>query len=327
MADLLEKLVGGEWWGKVPYPRILSYIPAIIFYYLLIYNELLSGGQAAIPANLAGLVLLYSLITMAGVVVFGREAWWKYGEFLSVFFRLVSKISPIGREGERIYLRIPGTSLLQESADSMWLVLFIIFMLASTAFDGFRGTTIWFQWDLSAYDYYSSLGQTGYQLFHALALAAAPLVFLAAYLLSIWGMKRVTGSKDSVRDLAKKFAFSLILIAVVYNIAHYYSLLLTQGQSFIILISDPLGKGWNLLGTAGFTPNVGIMRADFIWYSQVFFIVAGHVGAVIISHVIALRTEKSVRKAAIGQLPLLILMVLYTLTGLWILSQPYSFKG
>jgi hypothetical protein len=323
----LERLLGPRVFGRIRYPRKLSYAPALIFYYLLIYNELLSGGEAAIPANLSGLILTYSLATVVGAVIFGTEDWFRYGEFFSVFFRLVGKISPIIYENKKIYLTNPCSMLLESVADSSWLVLFIVFMLASTAFDGFRGTTIWFQWDLAAYDYYSNFGQIGYQMFHAVALVAAPLVFLAAYLFAIVGMKKLVGNKDSVLSLAKKFAFSLVPIAVVYNVAHYYTLLLTQGQSLVSLISDPLGKGWDLFGSVGFTPNVGIIRADVIWYSQVFFIVLGHVVAVVLAHTIALRIEKTPRKAIVGQLPLLILMVAYTLTGLWILSQPYSFRG
>lgn len=327
LAGFLEKIIGKDNFGRVKYPPILVYVPAIIFYYLLIYNELLSGGQAAIPRVLSNLILIYSGLNLVGAAVFGREAWFKNGEFLDVFFRLIGKVSPLVWENGKTYLVTPFSRLLNESADSMRLVIFVIFMLASTAFDGFRGTTVWFQWDLSAYDVYSNFGDLGYQIFHALALAFAPVVFLAAYFVAIYGMKFATKNKLSVAELAKRFAFSLIPIALVYNIAHYYTLLITQGQSFISLVSDPLGQGWNLFGSAHFVPNPGIIRADFIWYSQVFFIVAGHVVAVVVSHIIAVRTEKTSRKAILGQLPLLILMVAYTLTGLWILSQPYSFKG
>jgi hypothetical protein len=327
LASWIENRIGTHRLNRLKYPKWLSYSPSIIFYYLLIYNELLSGGQSAIPEVLAKLVLLYTVVTVACAIAFGPETWFKYGEFLGVFFRLVGKISPVYKNQDKIYLRLPFSGLLNDSADSGWVVLFILFMLASTAFDGFRGTTIWFQWDLSAYDYYSMFGQPGYQVFHAVALAFAPLVFLAAYLLAITGMKLLTKNTGGTWDLAKKYAFSLIPIAVVYNLAHYYTLLLTQGQTLLALVSDPLGQGWNFFGTATIVPNPALIRADYVWYSQVFFIVTGHVVAVLISHMIAVRTEKTTKTATLGQIPLLVLMVAYTITGLWILSQPYNFKG
>ena len=48
----------------------------------------------------------------------------------------------------------------------------------------------------------------------------------------------------------------------------------------VSLVSDPLGWGWNLFGTADLEPRYGIVGAGFVWYSQVALIVAGHVIAV-----------------------------------------------
>lgn len=53
-------------------------------------------------------------------------------------------------------------------------------------------------------------------------------------------------------------------------------------------------------------------------------IVAGHVASVWIAHVEALRLFGSVRLALRSQLPLLLLMVAFTVSGLWILAQPFS---
>jgi hypothetical protein len=139
-------------------------------------------------------------------------------------------------------------------------------------------------------------------------------------------MKLLTQAQSPTLVLAQKFAFSIVPIAVVYNTAHYYTLLLTQGQAVVTLASDPFGLGWNIFGTAGFVPNVSIIRADLIWYSQVFLIVLGHVAAVYLAHSTALKIFKKPRLAIISQLPMLVLMVSYTLIGLWILSQPYNSK-
>ena len=118
------------------------------------------------------------------------------------------------------------------------------------------------------------------------------------------------------------FVYSLVPIALAYQIAHYYTLLLVQGQGIIALLSDPFGWGWNLLGTAGYRVNAGLIGAAFAWYSQVGLIVVGHVVAVYLAHVIALRWLRNPKRAQRSQYPMLALMVLYTVSSLWIISQP-----
>jgi hypothetical protein len=85
---------------------------------------------------------------------------------------------------------------------------------------------------------------------------------------------------------------------------------------------DPFQQGWNLFGTADFEPRYGIVGAGFVWYSQVALIVAGHVIAVYLAHSISLRLLRDPGRALKSQLPMLVLMVLYTMTSLWILAQP-----
>jgi hypothetical protein len=148
------------------------------------------------------------------------------------------------------------------------------------------------------------------------------VLFLAVYLFAIYMMKVVTRSSVATKELAVRFAFSLIPIAIAYHVAHYYTLLLVQGQSIIPALSDPFNMGWNLLGTALYEVNVGIIGAKSVWHTQVAVIVAGHVAAVYISHLMALNEYRSRRQALVSQLPMLAVMVAYTIAGLWILSQP-----
>ncbi len=98
--------------------------------------------------------------------------------------------------------------------------------------------------------------------------------------------------------------------------------LLIQGQLVIRLASDPFGLGWNLLGTARYRPDVGAVGARFAWYTAVVAIVLGHIIAVYIAHLIALREFSDRRRAVRSQLPMLVLMVGYTMVSLWIIAQP-----
>jgi hypothetical protein len=122
--------------------------------------------------------------------------------------------------------------------------------------------------------------------------------------------------------LAGAYVYTLVPIAIAYQIAHYYTYLLIQGQAMIAYVSDPFGWGWDLFGTAGYEIRVGVVGAAFVWYSQVALIVGGHGAAVYLAHLVSLRLLGSPKLALRSQLPMLGLMIPYTVFSLWILTQP-----
>ena len=325
LIELFEQIKINGITGLIAYPKKLGYLPALIFFYIFIWLELLSSGWGTKPAYLSSIIVVYTLINLSGVVLFGKNSWFKYCEFFSVFFALIGKISPFKITNGRIFLRPPFVGLLDEEAGSFSLLLFIVFMLASTAFDGFRATTSWRRIDYSISQV--ALGNISYQTVQSALLALSPVFFLALYLWAIVLIKTMIKTDYSLWDLARKFAYSLIPITLAYNIAHYYTLLIVQGQSIIPAVSDPLNLGWNLFNGSGYVVNVGIVSASFIWHSQVAVIIIGHIAAVFIAHIIALRVFPSPKKAILSQIPMLILMIAYTITGLWILSQPLALGG
>ena len=110
-------------------------------------------------------------------------------------------------------------------------------------------------------------------------------------------------------------------IAFVYELAHYFSLFLTQGQFAIPLLSDPFGRGWDLLGTADVVPDLTVVSPNTVWYVQAGALVAGHVAALAVAHDRAVDIFPERRDALRSQYAMLALMVLYTVGGLWILSR------
>jgi len=155
-------------------------------------------------------------------------------------------------------------------------------------------------------------------------LCLSPFVYLAIYLFFIVAMKLVTGTPRPVRDLALQFAFSLIPIAFVYNVTHYYTLLATDAPRLLPMISDPFGVGWDLFGTARMELQPITLLADGVWHTQVGLILVGHIVSVYLAHAQALRLFATSRKALSSQLPMLVLMVAFTTAGLWILSLPIA---
>ncbi|HEX9503779.1 MAG TPA: hypothetical protein VF974_05685 [Patescibacteria group bacterium] len=298
------------------YPSRLGYLPALAFYFFLIWLELLSGGTGAAPQNLSMYLLWYTAITIGGSSLFGIKDWFYFGDVFSVFFRLISKLSPIAYAEGKIKLRWPLVGLLEGTAEHFSLLLFIILMLSSTAYDGFKET-------FRAYEFISALSFIhSYQNKQLILFFDIFLLFLFIYLIAIWLMKQIVKSDISIKDIALIFAFSLIPIALAYNLAHYFTLFLVQGQQIIPAISDPFNLGWNLFGTSQYAMNVGIMGAKAIWQMQLVFILVGHISAVYIAHILALRTFGARKDAVLSQLPMLAVMVCYTMIGLWILAQP-----
>ena len=127
---------------------------------------------------------------------------------------------------------------------------------------------------------------------------------------------------ESVQLTARRYVLSLVPIAVAYHLAHYLSYLLIQGQAIWPLLSDPLNLGWDLFGTRGHEIDIGVIDMRFIWLFAVFAIIVGHVAATTLAHMEALRIGRGRTIAVASQLPMLVLMVSYTMLSLWILSQP-----
>jgi len=148
------------------------------------------------------------------------------------------------------------------------------------------------------------------------------VLFVGVYLAVSMLVCRLSATENDVMQTAQAYVLSLVPIAIAYHLAHYLSYLLIAGQLIIPVMSDPLGQGWNLFGTTGYRVDISVIEADDVWYLSVFAIVIGHIAAVCVGHATALRREASARSAVLIQLPMVVLMIAYTMISLWILSQP-----
>lgn len=329
--------VTGEWRGQVRAPERFGVLPALLLYMAFIWVELFGGTT---PRSLSVLLCAYTLINLAGAWWLGTRAWFAQGEFFAVFLRLFALCAPLHWRAGRLRWQWPFAGLLQERTVHWSGVLFILFMLSSTAFDGLRETLPWvklFWKDLQPVLWQPLLGDNMVETYPRLkaiylawqtaALLLSPIVYLAVYLACLKLAQLLTRSDHSLRTLALRFAPTLIPIALVYHVTHYYTLLLTQGAQLPWLLSDPLGTGsewaWRWLGT----PRGAIPDAGVVWHTQVGLIVLGHIVSVALAHRVALQVFATRRAATLSQLPMLLLMMLYTGSGLWILAQPLNPGG
>ena len=198
----------------------------------------------------------------------------------------------------------------------------MLLLLTTVTFDGFLATPLWLQIADILQALLPALGGTPWVAIKTVGLVAFAVLCLGVYYVCSWVMAVVTGRRLSGGTLARAFILTLIPIALAYHMAHYFSFLLIQGQLLIPLLSDPFGVGWNVLGSAGYRPNIGIVGARFAWFTVVIAIVVGHIMAVYLAHAVALHTWREYAPALRSQYPMLVLMVGYTMVSLWILSQP-----
>ena len=124
------------------------------------------------------------------------------------------------------------------------------------------------------------------------------------------------------------FVLSIIPIAFGYHFAHYLPAFLVDAQYAIRALSDPFALDWNLLGTAHLHVTASFLAhhasVEVIWYLQTVVIVVAHVCAVVVAHVFALRDNGERGPAFRSQIPKLVLMIGYTMFGLWLLSTPIA---
>ncbi len=213
---------------------------------------------------------------------------------------------------------------------------FVVLALATVTFDGFQETSAWKDIQIAVYSFSPTVEDTVDTLeladlpnifkdtSNTLGLILVPSIFMVVYLGFSWAIRKLSGEQAPVFDVAKAFVFSLVPIALAYNMAHFLSLLLITGQSVIPLLSDPFGYGWDIIGTADYRVNIRVLNVKYAWYIASGAIVLGHIISVYIAHVISMRRVSNHSLALRGQYPMLALMVIYTFTSLWIIAQPLA---
>jgi hypothetical protein len=310
-----------------PLPGRLGLWPAAFFYFCFAAFELASG-VANRPWLVASLAAVYSLITLAGMTVFGRDRWLSRAEAFTVLFGIVGRFGPVAAERDpegrlqHVWIRPWGVGLLDRARTGWDTVSFVMLMLSTLAFDGLIATPVWqsFQGDMELG--LAPLGTLATSVIHLLGMVGLAVAFLLIFvafarLVIFFGSGRV----DQLETITA-FALTLVPIALVYNAAHNYSYLVVQSQGLFPLLADPFARGWHLVPTSGYRPSFALASASLVWYLQVILIVLGHVIAVYLAHLRAGERFKTAQRALLSQYPMLALMVLYTITSLSILAAP-----
>lgn len=276
------------------------------------------------PRVLAGALGAYALAMLAAAARWGR-GWLRTGDGFAVWFGLLAALSPLHVDGggieadgrrtdaagtarRRLRLRWPGAGLadIVVRPGTAGVVLVV---LGATTFDGVTRTSFWAG---------IAGGRSGWALtgVSTVGLLWVVAVVAVAYMGAMRAGAALTGRRSEA--LLGPFAHSLVPIALAYTVAHYFSLAVFEGQGAVALLSDPLGRGWDLFGTADRSIDYRAVSPTAIAWVQAGAIVVGHVVAVAVAHDRAVSLFDR-RQADRSQRPLVGVMVAYTVGGLALL--------
>jgi hypothetical protein len=333
------------------YPVRLARWPAVAFLFIAIWAELIMPGREA-PDAVGRLLLAYTLLTVLGMLLFGRVAWLRNGELLEVLLGWFGRIGPLGRRvvepaacdgctercdparcvdcpecataaqprERRVELR-PWFAGLTEVRGSGWSdAAFIVLALAGVTYDGLQETGFWGSLMQPIYaaalDVFGALNTV--IIVPTAGLLVVWLVFLAAFGVAAWltlNLHDPARRPAPLGTMAGSYASTLLPIAAGYVIAHYLTELIQVAVWLPALLTDPL---------ANVAPLLDWIPISAVWYLSVGAIVLGHVVAVVLAHRIALR-DSPLRPVLAG-LPLVALMVGYTVLSLWIIAAPITLE-
>ena len=333
------------------YPPVLGRWPAVFLLVAGGFGELVLQDHT-VPLMVANLMIGYTVITLLGMVLFGRVAWLRNVELFEVLLGWFGRIGPLGRRavapevcdgcsegcdpercidcqecaaaaesGERrLELRPWFTGLVEVRVADWSDAGFIILALATVTYDGLSETAFWARltnpffnalWDVLG-PYPSVL------IVQTAGLLAIWLFFMLAFSVALWATRALhdPGRRGSpFGQAAGIYASTLLPIAGGYFIAHYLTVVLQSAVWLPQLVADPLND---------IAPTLDWLPASAIWYLSVGAIVLGHVVAVVLAHRLALRDARL--RPIVAGLPLVALMVAYTILSLWIIAQPLTLE-
>ncbi|MEV4626157.1 hypothetical protein AB0J90_07690 [Micromonospora sp. NPDC049523] len=289
-------------------PARLGYWPAAFGLLAFVWLELVAPERATVPVIRTWLVA-YALLMLVGAAVFG-VGFFDRGDAFEVYSDLVGRLAVVGRRDDGVLVWRNPLEGMSGLAPAPGLTAVVVVLLGSTLFDSLSNAPAWFRFVQNTQLPAVFTNTVGMLVLIGLVLAAYGLTCLLAAKLAP-GVRPV--------DVAAEIAHCIVPIAVGYVLAHYYSLLVLEGQRTIALLSDPLATGdANWLGTADWSVSAALVTPTGVAMLQVTLIVLGHLLGTVLSHDRALVLFPG-RSAVTAQVPLLVLMVGYTVAGLLLL--------
>ena len=295
--------------GLVTLPSRVGVWPAAVGLFGFGWLELVQPDRTTLPV-LRLWALAWLVILVLGAIVFGQR-WISAADPFEAYASTLAQVSIWRRVGDQLRLVNPLAGLNAWHAPPGATAV-VAALLGSTAFDSLTNTSWWIR-AVQSSTVPTVVWATGGLLIMII------IVFVSFSLAAVW-MGRY-GNRPAA-EYPRLMVGSLLPIVLGYVVAHYATLLIVEGQRTAINFSDPLGRGWNVFGSAEMGVNSAIFNhPTAISLVQLGAIVGGHVFGIVCAHekaVALLPPDRAVR----GQLPLLLVMIGYTCAGLLLLFSP-----
>ena len=302
--------------GFRTYPSKIKRWPAVFGLLTLVWIEVIFP-VSTVPTVLATAIVGYSVVTLAGAVVFGVDPWFENADPLAVLFRLYGAVAPIQRHNGTIQVKLPGSELtnaeiLSDTSD----IAFVIALIWELTFSGFITTSA------GAGTVSTLVGIVPVELIpttvqatvvYTVLFVVGFLVFFAAYWYAANLSRQWVGTYVSTETLRRSFAPSLLAIAAGYHFAHYAGLFISLSPALVMALQSP------------FTPPANpIVLTLPGWFGglSIASILIGHLLAIGAAHAVSYKIFASRLVAIRSQYPFVLVMIGYTVISLWIISLP-----
>lgn len=289
------------------YPDRLGVWPSVVGLVLLVWLEVVSP-VAQDPRLLAGVVLAYTTVTLAGTAAYGTETWFGTVDPIARVFRWYGHVAPLGRTGSQIEMRLPGAALVETGKTDE--TPFIVALLWVTTYDGLVSTPAWSGVARAVVE----SGIPPLVVYLVTAIGGFAGFFYVYELASRWS-RRTADSYVTASFIGGWFAPALVPIAVGYHLAHFLGYFVSLLPALFAVVTQPLA------------PPAAIQTLVLPgWFGavQLLFVLAGHLLAVWVAHARAFEVFPGRLRPIRSQYPFILVMVLYTMTSLWIVAQPFT---
>lgn len=313
VGAILHALTGRR--AILRYPGALGYWPGV-FGFLGFSGFLMADPAPSDPGRLAMVIAAYWGFVLGGLCLFG-PVWLLRAEAVTILMRTYRFMGLVGSHHAHVALGLPGWKVMTRPRFPLGLAVFALLILGSGSFDGVRETFFWM--GLLGLNPLEFPGRTAVVIPNLIGLLVVNAALIAIFALCLLLGERMAGGRASMADLICHYAFTILPIALAYHVAHYLTSFLVDGQYVLAVIGDALRLG-HVHVTTGFLHTPGTVK--LIWLGQACVVVVGHVIAIHLAHLKALRWTGDKRQALLVQAPLVIFMLAYTVFGLWLLASP-----
>jgi hypothetical protein len=319
---MLTYTVGNSWPAVDPFRVITTRLPAGkprldldadraawvgAFGLIALFGVEVVSPLAADGTLLAIAALAYLAISVLATRLVGIDRWYGHLDPITRAFDLYGRVAPLGRGASGVTFRLPAAGLAEDVLDGQGGVAFVVALVWGTTYDGLVSTPAWAE----LAGVVVGVGVPALLLYLG-ALAFGFGFFLAVYRVSARWMRRTAPTYLATDTLARRFAPSLVAIAAGYHAAHNLTYFLGLLPALVTALLHPFG------GAGAAT----VALPTWVSYLPVVFVLLGHLAAVLVAHAVTFELVPGRLQAIRSQYPLTVVMILYTMTSLWIVSQP-----